>query len=469
MFRLLCTFLSLATPVASAQGNGPPAFVDLPWDVQERFASNNMIKPGFKFKDLPIQAVATHQLKKTKLTTRCNGRVVSLDGLEPSRVMSESTSCHLDDQEVPCPNSVTYKKKEGDVKVTVAMSANDEQVDSVQVIIDGCGVETFSIVSPGLVTSIPAKAYDDDELRSKFVYGDVTNMTNNLGSQYLRTSPVLKYTNKTAATATTGSVLQGISCPSKSIKLALAFDSSYCAQQGSYINAVSALERLVSNVATLYEASTCFKLEVGHIEGYCNPSADVYKPGVEINKSGCGSTTGLLQFFRDFWNNNRTNVDRDLAHFVSGTGLECSSKGCVIGCAYNGPLCTSRAFSYGVNFMTFTGNQALQDTLLAHELGHNIGSPHDNDISNDYKYIMEPFINDGSSGFSPNSQNAFASQPQGCLDEAGSPVSTAPTVSPPTHQCSSVVSHPCVTRDDCCSPLKCRRKPERGGKICKAA
>ena len=89
---------------------------------------------------------------------------------------------------------------------------------------------------------------------------------------------------------------------------------------------------------------------VSYPSQYCNPNNDPYKPGVKTNKSGCGSDNGLLDEFQNYWNNNRKDVKRDLAQLMSGTGLECSGGGCVIGCAYVAASCAAPKFSYGVNW-----------------------------------------------------------------------------------------------------------------------
>lgn len=91
-----------------------------------------------------------------------------------------------------------------------------------------------------------------------------------------------------------------------------------------------------------------------------------------MNLSGCGNE-GLLDFFQAFWNVNRVSVSRDAAQLFSGTGLECDSDGCVIGCAFRGATCYYPAWSYGVNFVSYTSNRMEQSNLVAHELGHNIG------------------------------------------------------------------------------------------------
>merc|ERR1740124_1872910 len=121
---------------------------------------------------------------------------------------------------------------------------------------------------------------------------------------------------------------------------------------------------------------------------------------VDLNQSGCG-TPGLLQGFVNYWNDNRSSINRDVAQLFSGTGLECSGGRCVIGCAYIGQLCN--IFSYGVNYATFSGNANSVEVLVAHELGHNCGAQH----YNIQDHIMFPSVNPSGQGFSQTSVNSF--------------------------------------------------------------
>lgn len=147
----------------------------------------------------------------------------------------------------------------------------------------------------------------------------------------------------------------------------------------------------------------CRKLRLSHIEIWANPSQDPYKAGVNLNKSGC-SGYGLLTFFSNYWNQKKKTIQRDAAHLFSGKGLECRSNGCVIGCASTRALCNSRA--YGVNYIAYSGDSKLRANLFAHELGHNSGYGHDA-VTSKYEYIMEPYNNDGDSGWSSRSSNAI--------------------------------------------------------------
>jgi len=197
---------------------------------------------------------------------------------------------------------------------------------------------------------------------------------------------------------------QGACTIYKVIELAVAWESSFCSRNGSKKNADQKAIQIVAGVSAKYQQTgLCTKIKISHMEGYCKPSTDPYKQYVDLNNSGCGNT-GLLQGFRDYWNDNRSSIHRDDAQLFSGTGLECSDKGCVIGCANLSALCDN--LSYGVNYASFTSNANLVEVLVAHELGHNCGGYHYDVLD----HIMYPSVNSAGQGFSQTSIKSFLNQ-----------------------------------------------------------
>jgi hypothetical protein len=87
------------------------------------------------------------------------------------------------------------------------------------------------------------------------------------------------------------------------------------------------------------------------------------------------NTLDQLQEMTDYWNANMTGVPRNTAHLLSGRDLGG-------GRASNSALCDERA--YGVNAVDGTFPYPVQNlrdenwdiVVLAHELGHNVGSSH---------------------------------------------------------------------------------------------
>ncbi|MCB1247151.1 MAG: hypothetical protein KDB69_07795 [Acidimicrobiia bacterium] len=93
-----------------------------------------------------------------------------------------------------------------------------------------------------------------------------------------------------------------------------------------------------------------------------------------------GSTSAQLDQFVNYWNANQNGVQRDLAHFLSGRGLGG-------GIAYLSVVCNGN-FGYGLSanlngFFPYPiqNNNAQNWDLMvvAHEGGHNVGSPHTHD------------------------------------------------------------------------------------------
>ena len=93
-------------------------------------------------------------------------------------------------------------------------------------------------------------------------------------------------------------------------------------------------------------------------------------------------TSSQLTAFVQYWQDNMTSVDRDLAHFLSGRGLGG-------GVAYLGGLCGGgSAYALSANLNGFfpypivdNSNQNWDLMVFAHETGHSFGSPHTHDYS----------------------------------------------------------------------------------------
>jgi hypothetical protein len=126
----------------------------------------------------------------------------------------------------------------------------------------------------------------------------------------------------------------------------------------------------------------------------------------------------------------------DLAHMFTGRNLD----GTVIGIAYIGTLCNSGA-GVGVD-EDFSATLSLMTLLLAHEMGHNFGAPHDNQqgsacASEPGTYIMNPSISSSlQQKFSPCSKTKIAPvlANASCFDAvvAGTPPPTATITGTPT-------------------------------------
>ena len=210
------------------------------------------------------------------------------------------------------------------------------------------------------------------------------------------------------------------------LEVAVAYESSFCRTYGGIEGADLKAASVVVETSIKYQNRLCIKLEISHLEGYCDSKSDPYQEFVNIGLSGCGND-GLIDRVREYWNNNRSDIHRDVMHLFTGTSLEKTSEGEVVGCAYGNTICQTQN-AYGVDYISYTSSPNLQATLFAHELGHNSGGRHYEEKNG---YIMNPEINVAQNGFSEVSLydiDRYYNSVQ-CLEEEFP--STKPPNSPP--------------------------------------
>ncbi|HQR44667.1 MAG TPA: M12 family metallo-peptidase [Thermoanaerobaculia bacterium] len=133
------------------------------------------------------------------------------------------------------------------------------------------------------------------------------------------------------------------------------------------LGSVSALSKYVGDlfaaVSAIYQRDVLVTLQVNYLSIWTT-SADPWTATTSSNS---------LSEFMSYWNTNRTAVPRATAHMLSGRGLGG-------GIAYLNALCAS--YGYGlVGSLTGVAPANLTTTYwdfmaVAHELGHNFGSPH---------------------------------------------------------------------------------------------
>jgi len=177
-----------------------------------------------------------------------------------------------------------------------------------------------------------------------------------------------------------------LSALSTSYALTLAIESDYEFYQlfGNTPDAVDYVADLISYVSTFYEEEIDTSLELGEISLWA-VSAD---PWDETS-----TTCGLFEFGRT-WNNTKSGVDRGLAHFMSGKnnggGVAWLDVLCDSSFNYNHqgscPGLTPQTSNYGGAYGysgTLDGDFDINNpsvlwdiVVVAHEIGHNFGSPH---------------------------------------------------------------------------------------------
>lgn len=120
-------------------------------------------------------------------------------------------------------------------------------------------------------------------------------------------------------------------------------------------------------VSALYSRDINVQLQIGYLRVW-TISGDPYPDATSSNT--------LLTSFRNYWNGNMQSTQRTIAHFIS------TRPGGLGGIAYLNVLCASTSSGFGYAFSDIDGtfNQipvySWDVMVVAHETGHNFGSPH---------------------------------------------------------------------------------------------
>ncbi|HWM91368.1 MAG TPA: M12 family metallo-peptidase [Thermoanaerobaculia bacterium] len=132
--------------------------------------------------------------------------------------------------------------------------------------------------------------------------------------------------------------------------------------------ATNYLAELFAAMNVIYERDVLIRLVQGTTFLRPSTTADPYTTTV------AHSTVDKLNEFTSYWSANHNNVTRALSMMLSGKQLSTNSSS---GVAWVSTLCSK---THGYSFtqvFKFSGSTAAHDVLVvAHELGHNFGSPH---------------------------------------------------------------------------------------------
>jgi hypothetical protein len=128
--------------------------------------------------------------------------------------------------------------------------------------------------------------------------------------------------------------------------------------------AINYVHSLFNQVSLIFERDLNIKITVSYVniwetsDNYSNYSADI-----------------KLRDFKNYWKENKQDVKRNIVHLISGKLPEengVTGAG-VVGLGTVGGICTSE----GAYSLTLNGNNSVLSVMtIAHELGHNFGSPH---------------------------------------------------------------------------------------------
>ena len=182
------------------------------------------------------------------------------------------------------------------------------------------------------------------------------------------------------------------------IDMAIAYDSTYCNALNGKENAEAEIQSIISRVSNIYQRDVCLKVKISYLEGFCDVSSDPYD---EILKKNEDDIDGVLHDFKDYWNENKTDIDRTVAHLFTDVRMQSGT----LGSAFLGTACRKR-WGYGVEEVPWSKEKAKRAGVVAHELGHNMGADHVEDPGC-AKFVMNSGVSDGSDGFHSASETSI--------------------------------------------------------------
>lgn len=392
--------LSLATALVNADGEGERVNIRRRANKNEKDKKDDGLEK-FKHDHLLLDdANLLQQQVSVDGTFEANGKSYSLKNIQPFNIFSDNATVVENGIPKPLEDGTRRDRifmSKGDngesILVTKECELKDDSSDLIKAIdvLDRDGSETYmEAISGGkggnILASIRQEDRDQKKLQGFLIEGtgegdNVIPLDESIGGGYRRQ-------------------LQQVCTSYKVIEVAIVYESTFCSNVagGSSSQARSIVEATVARSSLMYE-SICVRVKISHLEGFCDPTQDPYRDGVNTGDVGCSGGFGLLQFFGNYWNQNRGNIRRDSAHIFYGP----SFGGGVIGCARLNSLCDSG--SYGANLMSFTNDIVFRSALFTHELGHNAGAHHVGQIAG--KFAMEPSINSQSDGFTSQSRSSI--------------------------------------------------------------
>lgn len=162
----------------------------------------------------------------------------------------------------------------------------------------------------------------------------------------------------------------------KYIKIAAAYDSSYCLYVGGGIQhkANKDVEKIVQLASEMYETE-CVKLKLHYLEGFCDQRKDEFVDMIEDTKETFGCY-GITQAF-DAWVKQKKAIrdedytNNDVYHLFYADFDDLTP---IYGCSAQNAICTGEN-AYGVENMGLTFNSEVERraSILAHEIAANLG------------------------------------------------------------------------------------------------
>ncbi len=326
------------------------------------------------------------------------------------------------------------------------------------------GLEGAIITKQGRYFLQPARSISKQARPDEFILYESSDLTEEGGTCGVTLAEEIAAQEEMAKVAATDVVEAEANGPVSSIspmkiaRISTDADGEYVASLGGATQANNQIESILNFVDGIYESEIGISFQIVQQNTWADANSDPYTST---------SASTRLQEFRNHWNANFPNSGanrRAIAHLFTGVNLD----GSTIGIASFGVACRTPNFSYGLSQQFpfgSTGITAQTVVLTAHEIGHNFGASHTNQVANDVppdiertceETIMEASVGAGSS-FCPFSRSQIAGLATGhssCLDSTVTP--------PPTSQdCATTPLPPGGFVIGTLAPSDCR-SPSRG-------
>ncbi len=125
---------------------------------------------------------------------------------------------------------------------------------------------------------------------------------------------------------------------------------------------------LIAAMSAIYERDLLVRLVQGTTYLRVSTTPDPY-----VSNASGNADSSKLNEFSNYWNTNYGTVDRGLAMMLSGK----QTNGGASGIAWVGSLCSkSTGYSFSQVYVSGTAPSSGDILVVAHEIGHNFGSPH---------------------------------------------------------------------------------------------
>lgn len=132
---------------------------------------------------------------------------------------------------------------------------------------------------------------------------------------------------------------------------------------GNATTATNYIATLFAQMSVIYERDLLVRLLQGHT---------ILRTGTTDPYTSTGTTADKMMEFGNYWSANHSSVNRATAIMLSGRGTAGAA-----GVAWIDVLCSkSNGYAYNQLFTSGTSVSVSEVMIVAHEIGHNFGSPH---------------------------------------------------------------------------------------------